>query len=153
MKNISLLLAGLMASGLASAVEFGSSGLLTQTDCNNLNENVSINLTTGVVAGVDCTAGRVAIAACHTSGMLKSRQMPRKTVQEPDTDPNAAPGATVDVQVACTIGDADPDCAPTPVSGAAIASASTTRGTVNSIYPGTGECTATGADTAAGTLN
>ena len=78
MKKITLLLAGLMASGMASAVPFSSTGLLTQTACPNLNENVTISLTTGVVAGVTCTTGRVAIAACATNGMVKSRQALRK---------------------------------------------------------------------------
>lgn len=153
MKKITLLLAGLMASGMASAVQFGSSGLLTQTDCNNLNENVSINLTTGVVAGVSCTTGRVAIGGCHTAGMLKSRQAPRKTIQVADTSPTAAPGATVPLQVTCTIGEADPDCAPTPVTGAAVASATTTRGTVNTEYPNTGVCTVGVAEATANSLN
>lgn len=135
MKKITLLLAGLMASGMASAVEFGSSGLLTQTDCTNLNENVSINLTTGVVAGVSCTADRVAIAACHSAGMLKSRQAPRK-----DEVVNAGTPQEATIKVSCTIGPADPTCAPTPVSGAAVASATTTRGTVNTVFPNTGAC-------------
>ena len=153
MKKITLLLAGLMASGMASAVQFGATGLLTQTDCTNLNENVNINLTNGVVAGVSCTAGRVAIGGCHTTGMLKSRQAPRKTVQVPDTSPGAAPGATVDQQVSCTIGAADPACAPTPVTGAAVASATTNRGTVNTEFPNTGACTVTVAEAVANGLN
>lgn len=153
MKKITLLLAGLMASGMASAVPFGSTGQLTQTACNNLNENVTINLTTGVVAGVTCTGARVAIAACHSSGMLKSRQMPRKDVTEDVTDSDTGAVTQVTTQVSCTISTTDPTCAATPVSGAAVASASTTRGTVNTIYPGTGACTAAKAETAAGTVN
>lgn len=153
MKNITLLLVGMMASGMASAVTFGTTGQLTQTDCTNLNENVTINLTSGVVAGVTCTSARVAIAACHSSGMLKSRQMPRKDVTEDVTDPDTGAVSQVTTQVSCTIGDADPDCKATPVSGAAIASASTTRGTVNTIYPGTGDCTAAKAEAASLTVN
>lgn len=152
MKKITLLLVSLMGSGMASAVPFGTTGQLTQTDCPNLNENVTINLTTGVVAGVTCNSARVAIAACHSAGMLKSRQMPRKNVTQ---DVTAADGSVsqVTTQVSCTIGAADTACAATPVSGAAIASASTTRGTVNTIYPGTGDCTAAKAETASGTVN
>lgn len=148
MRKITLLLAGLVASGVASAVPFGASGLLTQTACTNLNENVNINLTTGVVAGVSCTTNRVAIAACHSAGMLKSRQAPRKNEVI-----NAGTPQEATIQVSCTIGPADPTCAPTPVSGAAVASASTTRGTVNTIYPNAGACTVAGADSAAGTVN
>lgn len=141
MKKIIVLFAGLVMSGLASAVPFASSGQLEMSVCNNLNENVTINLTTGVVAAVDCSDSRVAIAACHTAGMVKSRTVGQKTIQVPSSDPNAAPGATVDQVVSCTVGDADPDCANTQVNGAAFATATTTRGTVNTVYPGGGACT------------
>ncbi|MNF92737.1 hypothetical protein D3C84_753890 [compost metagenome] len=154
MKKITLLFAGLMASGLASAVPFASTGQLQVGVCNNLNEDVSINLTTGVVAGVSCTANRVAIAACHTAGMVKSRSVGQKTIQVPDTSEGAAPDATVPQVVSCSIGTADPACTGTPVSGAAFATATTTRGTVNTIYPGGGACTsAARPDAVAATLN
>lgn len=154
MKKITLLFAGLLASGLASAVPFASTGQLQMGVCNNLNEDVSINLTTGVVAGVSCTANRVAIAACHTAGMVKSRSVGQKTIQVPDTSAGAAAGATVGQIVACSIGAADPDCTGTPVSGAAFATATTTRGTVNTTYPGGGACTtAARPDAVAATLN
>ena len=154
MKKITLLLAGLMASGLASAVQFPTTGQLRIGDCTNLNEDVTINLTTGVVAGVSCTDARVAIAACHTSGMVKTRTPGRKTIQVPDTSDGAAAGATVDEEVDCKISAADADCVATPVNGAAFATATTARGTVNTQYPGGGACTdAARADTVAGGLN
>lgn len=140
MKKITLLFVGLMASGLASAVPFASTGTLQMDVCTNLNEDVNINLTTGVVAGVSCTANRVAIAACHTAGMLKSRTVGQKTIQVPDTSEGADPNATVEEVVSCTVG-ADPDCEATTTSGAAVASATTTRGTVNTVYPNSGACT------------
>ncbi|MDM9653718.1 hypothetical protein QU755_20240 [Pseudomonas wenzhouensis] len=154
MKKITLLFVGLMASGLASAVPFASTGTLQVGVCTNLNEDVNINLTTGVVAGVSCTDNRVAIAACHTAGMLKSRNVGQKTIKVLDTSEGAAPGATVDEVVSCVVGTADPDCVGTPTSGAAVASATTTRGTVNTVYPNSGACkTAAVPDTVAAGLN
>lgn len=140
MKRITLLVAGLMVSGMASAVEFPSSGLLTQTQCTNLNENVSINLTTGVVAGVTCTAARVGIAACATNGMVKSRQALRRQ-QVDNTGPQP-----VTTEVACTTAGVG-GCREIPVTGAALAGASTVRGTTNTVFPNAGACTVGLADT------
>jgi len=145
MKKISLAVAGLLFSGLASAVQLSSSGLIAVTVCDNLNEDVSINLTTGVVAGADCTASRVAFAACHTAGMLKSRSVGQKDVTT--TDPDT--GEDVTSTVSCTVGTADPDCESVAVQGAAVPSSTTDRGTVNSQYPGTGACTVGVAETVA----
>lgn len=152
MKKISLAVAGLLFSGLASAVQLPSSGTVFQTVCSNLNEDVSINLTTGVVAGVSCTATRVALSACHTAGMLKSRSVGQKTVQVPDPDPNAAAGATVPQTQSCSVGTADPACQTVAVKGAAVPSATTLAGTVNNQYPGTGACDATVAENVANGL-
>ncbi len=130
MKKFTLLLAGLMACGMASAEPFSASGPLRQGNCTNLNEDVTLNLTSGVVAGVSCTNTRVAIATCHTSGMVKSRTVGTKSIPGPDD----AEGNPTTVTVSCSIGAADPDCAGTPVTGPAIANASTTRGTVTTSY-------------------
>lgn len=153
MKKITLLLAGLMVSGMASAQQFTASGQLQQGVCDNLNEDVALNLTTGVVAGVSCTVNRVALATCHTSGMVKSRTVGTKTIQVPDTSVGAAAGATVPQVVSCSVGTADPACTGTPVVGAGIANATTNRGTVTTSYPGSGACTAASADTFAGAAN
>lgn len=136
MKKISIAVAGLLFSGLASAVQLTSSGLLPVTACDNLNEDVNISLTTGVVAGVSCTADRVAFAACHTAGMLKSRSVGRKQIENPDVNVGGQ------ITVSCTVGSADPACVSTPVQGAAVATATSIRGTVNTEYPGTGACNA-----------
>lgn len=140
MKKITLLLAGLMASSMASAIEFENSGLLTQTNCARLNENVSINLTTGVVAGVTCTDTTVTIAACHTNGMVKSRQALRVPVVTQDAD-----GNDVTTETACTAGTTG--CREIPVTGAAVAGASTSRGTTNTVFPNAGACNVGLADT------
>lgn len=139
MKKISLAVAALLFSGAASAVQLGSSGLLNQVDCPNLNEDVSIRLTTGVVAGADCTATRVAFAACHTSGMLKSRSVTQKVVAGVGTDAEGEPNPDTTV-TGCTVGEADPDCELVTVEGAQVPSSISTAGTVNNEYPGTGEC-------------
>lgn len=137
MKKITLLLAGLMASGMASALPFAASGQLQVGVCNLLNEDVNLNLTTGVVAGVNCSATRVAIATCHTAGMVKSRNVGTKTIQVDDGN-----GGTTPTVVSCSIGTADPACTGTTITGAGIANATTLRGTVTTSYPGTGACTA-----------
>lgn len=130
MKKITLLLVGLMASGMASAVQFSANGKLLMGECNLLNEDVSINLTTGVVAGVHCSPSRVAVAACHTAGMVKSRTVGTKEETTEDED-----GEEVTTTVSCTISDADPDCEASNVTGASVANATTLRGTVSTGYP------------------
>ncbi|MFT3757752.1 hypothetical protein [Thauera sp.] len=123
MKKLSLLLAGLVFSGLASAVEITApSGRVLMTDCELLNEDVTINLTTGVVAGVACNDAQIVMSACHTAGRLTSRSADVTTC----TDPND--------NTTCTT-------APQSVSGPAMPTASTLRGTVTSEYP-EGSCSA-----------
>ncbi len=154
MKKLSIIIAGLMFSGAASAVQFAANGTLDQVACANLNEDVSVRLTTGVVAGINCRSGstnpaqpdRVAIAACHTSGMQKSRTVTQRT------DPPVAPSTTPTVVTGCTVGAADPGCAQVTVIGAAMPGATTLAGTVNVGYPGGGACTVGGADTRAAAL-
>lgn len=141
MKKLSIVIAGLMFSGAASAVQFGASANLNQVDCPNLNEDVRINLTAGVVAGTNCRAAgalpaRVAISACHTGGMQKSRSVTQRT------DPPAVPGGPNVIVTGCTVGAADPGCAVNTVTGAAVPGATTLAGTVNVAYPGGGACTA-----------
>lgn len=150
MKKLYFVIAGLMFSGAASAIQFPQSGQLLQQECANLNEDVRINLTNGVVAGVNCRAaaglvpGRVAIAACHTGGMQKSRNTTQRT------DPGANPGDPDVVTTGCVSGT--PGCTVVPVTGASIPGATTLAGTVNIAFPGTGACTAAAAETQAGTL-
>jgi len=150
MKKFSIVIASLMFSGAASAIQFPTSGLLIQQDCLNLNEDVRLNLTAGVVAGVNCRSNstnpllpnRVAIAACHTAGMLKSRSITQRT------DTTVTPNVVV---TGCVVGT-DAGCAVSTVSGASVPGATTLAGTVNIGFPGTGSCTVGVADTAAGAL-
>lgn len=139
MKKITLLLAGLMISGMASAVTFADgSGNVTMDGCPPLNEDVRINLSTGVEAGVTCTDTVIALAACHTGGKVSQRTVMVRTV--PAT-------ATVPAHIEpCTAGSEG--CASRAVTGAAMATASTALGTVNTQYPGT-TCSAANAETQA----
>ena len=148
MKKIAFAVVCVMFSGFASAIQLPASGAVRQTVCANLNEDVTINLTTGVVAGVSCTANRVALAACHTGGMQKSRSVGQKTVV--GTDAQGNPTSTV---VSCSVGAADPACNTVTVTGAAVPSSTTNAGTVNNQYPGTGACTVNVAETVANGLN
>lgn len=138
MKNIALVLAGLMVSGMASAVTLTSSGAVAMNVCAPLNEDVTINLSTGVLAGVTCNDTAVALSACHSGGKVTTRSVPVKTI-----------AATADVPehlVSCVVGPADPDCALEEVRGPAMPAATTLMGTVNTQYPGGDSCTADGAE-------
>ncbi|UFQ97622.1 hypothetical protein [Pseudomonas wenzhouensis] len=141
MKKITLVLAGLMVSGMASAVQLTQSGSVSMDDCAPLNENVRINLSNNVHAGVTCNANAVALSACHTGGKVTTRSVPVKTVAAVPAD-----GIPEHI-VSCTVGAADPDCALEDVVGPAMPSATTILGTVNTQYPGGNTCTAAGAET------
>lgn len=138
MKNITLLFAGLMASGMASAVQLENTGPVQMTDCALLNEDVNITLTTGVEAGVDCDDVSIVISACHTAGRNTSRTANVTTCADTDGDPATGVGGAED----CTT-------APETVTGPAMPTASTLAGTVISQYP-EGACTAADAETFAG---
>lgn len=153
MKKISIAVAAMLFAGFASAIQLPASGSVPVTTCTNLNEDVSINLTAGVVAGVSCTAARVALAACHTAGMLKSRSVGQKTINVDVTDPATGVVTPTPTTVSCTVGSADTACQSVAVQGAAVPSATSTKGTVNNQYPGTGVCTVTVAETVANGLN
>ncbi|UTW06717.1 hypothetical protein [Pseudomonas benzenivorans] len=135
MKKITLLFAGLMASGVASAVELTGTGPVRMTDCALLNEDVSITLTTGVEAGVSCDADSIVISACHTAGRTTSRSANVTTCVNTDGD------ATTGVN-----GNEDCSTAPQAVAGPAMPTASTLAGTVISEYPA-GACSAADAET------
>jgi hypothetical protein len=124
MKKITLLLVGLMASGMASeATTLTASGQLTLVDCPTpgpLIEDVNITLSTGVVAGFGCAATTVAMSACHTAGRTTARSsvIPGACTTDPDT--------LVETCAEDTVGQ---------VTGPAFPTASTASGTVKSEYP------------------
>lgn len=136
MKKITLVLAGLMISGAASAVQLGASGPVTIADCGMLNEDVRINLSTGVFAGVSCTPNVIALSACHSAGKVTSRTVPVRTVAASGVAPNIIP----EHLESCVVDPADATCVVTEVTGPAMPTATTALGTVNTQYPGT-DCT------------
>lgn len=137
MKKITLLLAGLMASGMASAVQLDASGdSVTVLDCTLLNEDVIFNLTTGVEGGVMCNNNGIALSACHTAGRNTTRSA---MIDSAGADCGPAPATP------CT-----GTLVSTPVDGAAMPTATTAAGTVISQYPGA-DCTAAAAEAMATT--
>lgn len=141
MKKFTLILAGLMVSGMASAVQLTQSNSVSMEDCAPLNENVRINLSNNVHAGVMCNDNAVALSACHTGGKVTTRSVPVKTIAAVPAD------GIPEHLVSCTVGAADPECTLTDVKGPAMPAATTILGTVNTQYPGGGTCTAAGAET------
>ncbi|MCG4452030.1 hypothetical protein LJY18_01755 [Pseudomonas sp. MMS21-TM103] len=130
MKKVTLLLVGLMASGMASAVQLAASGAVRIADCALLNEDVAINVSTGVAAGVSCNARAIAVTACHTAGRTTQRSVP--VCIDADNNVDTGVGGLED----CTT------TAPAVTTGPAYASATTLAGTVTSQYPGGAACTA-----------
>lgn len=140
MNKIALIFSGLMFSGMASAVPLAASGPVTMVDCNLLNEDVRINLSTGVFAGVSCNATAIALSACHSAGKQTSRSVPVR-----DVAAVAGPPAIPAHIETCVIDQADPTCVMRTVTGPAMPAATTLLGTVNTQYPG-GQCTAAAAE-------
>lgn len=141
MKKITLLLVGLMASGMASAsTTLSASGQLTLVDCpgtvnSPLLEDVNITLSAGVEAGFGCDDSVVVMSACHTAGRTTARS------------------AIVNVPAGCGTGTGQTACTGTAtqqVTGPSFPTASTAGGTVRAEYPVasvTGGCTAANAQT------
>lgn len=128
MKKILLIAVSALISTSTLAVEFESTASLKDTDCVLLNESVTITLSKDVKAGVGCNAKAIALSACHIGGRTATRDAPVCV----DTDGDATTG----------LGGKE-DCGENgQVSGAAMASASTEKGTVTAQYPGS-TCTAT----------
>lgn len=148
MKNISILVASLVMAGsvYAAPVPLASSGPVTMANCSLLNEDVRLNLTTGVVAGVDCSPTIIAISACHTAGKQTSRTVNLRTVEVVDSR-----GETVERKESCSLtdssGNATPGCATVNVAGPAMPTATTIAGTVVTQYPGGNICNAGAAAT------
>lgn len=143
MKKITLLLAGLMVSGMASAVQLPTSGRVTMVACPAVNEDVQLNLSASVQAGVFCNAvnGVVALSACHTGGKRTQRTVPVVSVAA-----NTTTGVPAHYEsCSLTATPAIAGCANTPVTGPAMATATTAMGTVSTQYPG-GNCDAAAAE-------
>jgi hypothetical protein len=137
MKKIALVVAGILSSGVVHAVTFDASGSFRMTDCSLLNENVQINLSQGVRAGVVCNAATgVAVGTCHVGGRTAAREV---EILVASTDPNAAPGTMV---------SQTPPVFETR-RGPVVATASTRQGTVVPLYPQGTACDSTIAESQA----
>ncbi|MCU1718123.1 hypothetical protein [Pseudomonas sp. 5P_3.1_Bac2] len=137
MKKITLIVAGLLSAGAVHATTFDATGPYRMTDCELLNENVTITLSANVRAGVVCTVGTgVAVGTCHTGGRTAAREV---EILVASTDPNATPGTLV---------SQNPPVFETR-NGPVVATASTRQGTVVPLYPQGQACTAAIAETQA----
>lgn len=136
MKKFALIIAGVLATSVAHAVQYDASGAFRMTDCELLNENVQVNLSAGVRAGVICNvATGVAIGTCHVGGRTAAREV-EILVEAPLP---ATPGTMI---------SQTPPVFETR-TGPVVATASTRQGTVVPLYPAGTACTAAIAETQA----
>lgn len=128
-KKIAFIISGLMLSGLASAAGtvLPENKKVTQLDCELLNEDVQLALSTNVVAAYECRAANRTIyfAGCSTAGRVSSRT------------------AEVDVPEGCGVADADGNIAtpctgkePKTVSGSVVSLANSMGGQLQQTFPG-----------------
>ncbi|MCV2216543.1 hypothetical protein [Thauera sp. Sel9] len=118
MKKLFIILGGIFISSSAFSADFGvGGGIIRDTDCALLSENVRINLSKDVVGGWACNSRAVSIAACHPTGRKTTRTLTREV---------------------CTGEGEDRNCENVtgPVTGSAIPFSSTDNGTVGNDYPG-----------------
>ena len=99
MKKISLLVAGLFAAGVANAdpVVLQGSSTINQSgppyECqNHLASDVRINLSSGVIAAVNCVAGstNMIFGTCHTAGLQTERTAHIVCEENPEDDSTTA---------------------------------------------------------------
>jgi hypothetical protein len=121
MKKLALMILGVMAAGVVHAQALTGSGVVTRVTCTLLNEDVNINLSNNVMAGVACDTTQIVISTCSLGGRTADRSAERNTPVGCDTDVNV-------------------DCTGTEVytvTGAEMPTATTQYGTVVKQYPGT----------------
>jgi hypothetical protein len=131
MKIYAIFAAGMLVSGMASAVQFDVSGPLTVSDCPGLlQEDVRINLSTNVVAGTDCNAAAVALATCSIVGRQTERTVELQDCQD-------VPGGNDRFGNPITTQICQPFVPPQfdQTSGSVIFSGSSGQGTVVPSYP------------------
>lgn len=131
MKKIILLLAGLVASGAASAAIPLNAGNndVQMADCNLFASDIVVTLSQNVVGGMKCDEANnfVAVSVCHTRGLVSER--------------SAVVTKNAEGDVICTVVAGTEDCVET-VTGSAFPTATTADGTVGSQFPGN-TCNAT----------
>lgn len=131
-KKIAFIISGLMLSGLASAAGtvLPENKKVTQVDCDLLNEDVQLALSTNVVAAYECrTANRtIYFAGCSTAGRVSSRT------------------EMVDTPAGCGVGENPTPCKgkePKTVEGSVVSLANSMGGQLQQTFPG-GVCKANG---------
>jgi hypothetical protein len=146
MKSFSVFVACMMLAGAAQAtVVYPVSGKLAISDCPSglLSEDVNINLSSNVQAGIECNASQVAIGTCSISGRTTERTVEQfDCISEPG--PNDRFGAATTIQL-CTPFD-PPQY--TTTTGAVIYTGSSAQGTIIPDYAGAA-CSAAAAETSA----
>lgn len=146
MKKLSLFAASMLLAGVAQAtVQYEVSGVLAVSDCpaGLLSEDVRVNLSSNVQAGIECNASQVAIGTCSVSGRTTSR-----TVE--NFDCTSAPGPDDRFGNPTTVETCVPFNPPqyTETTGAVIYTGSSGQGTIVPQYDGV-SCSAGAAETAA----
>lgn len=146
MKSFSVFVACMMLAGAAQAtVVYPVSGKLAISDCpaGLLSEDVNINLSSNVQAGIECNASQVAIGTCSISGRTTER-----TVEEFDC--TSAPGPNDRFGNATTVQTCVPFDPPqfTQTTGAVIYTGSSGQGTIIPNYDGVA-CSAANAEASA----
>ncbi|UUY08520.1 hypothetical protein LRS11_00275 [Pseudomonas sp. J452] len=146
MKKLSIFAACMLLAGAAQAtVTYDVSGKLAVSDCPDglLSEDVSINLSSNVMAGVECNASQVSIGTCSVSGRTTSR-----TVEDLNCTSAAGPddrfGNPTTVETCVPFVPAQY----TETTGAVIYTGSSGQGTIVPQYEGTA-CSASNAEAAA----
>lgn len=146
MKSLSVFAACMLFAGVAQAtVQYEVSGVLAVSDCpaGLLSEDVRVNLSTNVQAGIECNASQVAVGTCSIAGRTTSR-----TVEELDC--TSAPGPDDRFGNPTTVETCVPFVPPqfTETEGAVIYTGSSAQGTIVPGYDGVA-CSAGAAETAA----
>lgn len=146
MKSLAIFAGCMMLATAAQAtVQYTVSGRLAVSDCpaGLLSEDVRINLSTNVHAGIECNASQVSIGTCSIAGRTTSR-----TVEEMNC--TSEPGPNDRFGNATTVETCVPFDPPqfTETTGAVIYTGSSGQGTIVPSYPGVA-CSAANAETAA----
>lgn len=99
--------AALVASGVSAAGTVVSGGVIAQSSCDLISEDVSVSLSTGVVGAYDCNpdTDAIKVATCHQNGQRASRKITCVKVGEQD-DANSTPIYNVS---SCTAAGAEVD--------------------------------------------
>lgn len=88
--SASILLIGISgaANAQSTSAALGQTGQITPDDCAALGNNVTIQLSNGVVAAYRCTANTFVAATCHSNGTNKQQTIPCTYTQDTDEDGN-----------------------------------------------------------------